>query len=292
MAARYINKILTLVYYECNDYIIRKLPVLLSKASEHSLTDLQAEISFLQGNFKKCMEIYIHAQGPSRLLVFEFLENSFKRLNLEKRKEDKRKLASCITHNIKWMVSLDPHKTINIIQNFIQDVQEQLIDALSDDESLQMEFLQNIITNENLTQMKDRLTDRSISRYVELMAKHDREHLIDAFKKNPRFTTDDTLRICEENRVYDCMEYLYERMGNIIASVRIAALRIDELMAKREEAADDDDDASDTYIKLKEILDNVIEVCRKNHSEEIWESLLDSFIELYKKYSDSGLPED
>jgi hypothetical protein len=33
-------------------------------------------------------------------------------------------------------------------------------------------------------------------------------------------------------------------------------------------------------------------VCKKNHSEEIWESLLDSSIELYHKYKDSDLPED
>ena len=83
----------------------------------------------------------MRAQGPSRLLVFEFLENSFKRLNLEKRKDDKKRLASCITNSIKWMVNLDPHKTISIIQNFIQDVQEQLIDALKDDELLQLGFL-------------------------------------------------------------------------------------------------------------------------------------------------------
>ena len=67
------------------------------------------------------------------MLVFEFLENSFKRLNLEKRKDDKKKLANVITQNIKWMVNLDPHKTIGIIQNFIQEVQEQLIEALRDD---------------------------------------------------------------------------------------------------------------------------------------------------------------
>lgn len=88
------------------------------------------------------------------------------------------------------MVNLDPHKTINIIQNYIQDVQEQLIDALKDDEELQLGFLEGIINNENLIQMKDRLTDRSISRYVELMAKKRPGALIDAFKKNPRFTTE------------------------------------------------------------------------------------------------------
>lgn len=80
-------------------------------------------------------------------------------------------------------------------------------------------------------------------------------------------------------------------MGNITASVKIAALRVDEILNKRSNKIDDDDYDDVPYIKLKEILDNVIDVCRKNHSEEIWESLLDSFIALYKKYEKSNLPE-
>lgn len=54
------------------------------------------------------------------MLIFEFLENAFKRLNLSKRKEDKKKLAGSITKEIKWLVFLNPHKTISIIQNYIQ----------------------------------------------------------------------------------------------------------------------------------------------------------------------------
>lgn len=61
------------------------------------------------------------------------------------------------------------------------------------------------------------------------------------------------------------MEYLYERMGNITASVKIAALRVDEILDQRSNLAEDEYD-NDIYIKIKEILDNVIEVCRKNHS--------------------------
>lgn len=59
------------------------------------------------------------------------------------------------------------------------------------------------------------------------MAKNKRELLIETFKKNPNFTTEETLKICEQNRVYDCMEYLYEKMGDITSSVKIAALRVD-----------------------------------------------------------------
>ncbi len=58
-------------------------------------------------------------------------------------------------------------------------------------------------------------------------------------------------------------------MGNIAASVKIAALRVDEILSQRSNISEDEYD-NVPYIKIKEILDNVIDVCRKNHSEEIW----------------------
>ena len=71
------------------------------------------------------------------------------------------------------------------------------------------------------------------------MSTHKKEQLLEVLKKNPRFTTEDTLKICEKSHVYDCMEYLYERMGNIIESVKIASFRIDEILMSRALGEDD-----------------------------------------------------
>lgn len=46
------------------------------------------------------------------------------------------------------------------------------------------------------------------------------------------------------------MEYLYERMGNISASVKIAALRIDEILNTRSKVSDDEYEEA-PYIKIK-----------------------------------------
>jgi hypothetical protein len=62
------------------------------------------------------------------------LENSFKRLLLEKKIKEKKKLASCITEQIKWMVNLDPCKTMNLVQVYTPEVQDELIFALKSDE--------------------------------------------------------------------------------------------------------------------------------------------------------------
>lgn len=73
---------------------------------------------------------------------------------------------------------------------------------------------------------------------------------------------EESLKICEQFKIFDCMEYLYERMGNIEKSVQIAAERIDEILSNRcgEELQ------MEPYVKIAEILTNAIEVCKNNHS--------------------------
>lgn len=158
LAARYINKILTLVYYQYPQYIQSKLYNLYEASRQYNLTDLQAEISFLQGNFSNCIEIYLRSKKSAKILLFEFLENSFKRLVLEKRKDQKMALANCIKSHIKYMVSLEPQSTKVLVQNFVPEIQEELIAALSDDEELQLEYLEGIINDDERAQMKMKLS--------------------------------------------------------------------------------------------------------------------------------------
>jgi hypothetical protein len=68
-----------------------------------------------------------------KFCCFQFLENSFKRLVLERKKEQKNILANCIKKEIKYMVSLDPQKIKVLVQNYVPEIQEELINALGDD---------------------------------------------------------------------------------------------------------------------------------------------------------------
>jgi hypothetical protein len=154
----------------------------------YNLVELQAEISFLQGNFSNCIDIYVRSKKSAKILLFEFLENSFKRLVLEKRRNEKVLLANCIKKDIKYMVKLAPQQIKVLVQNYVPEIQEELIWALGDDEYLQLEYLEGIINDDERTQMKNKLSEESILRFVELMAKHKPDNLIDAFKKNPNFS--------------------------------------------------------------------------------------------------------
>ena len=79
------------------------------------------------------------------MLVFEFLENEFKRLVLERKKSEKGLLASCIKASIKHLLKLEPRKTITLVQNCVPEIQEELITALDDDPELQLEYLEKVM---------------------------------------------------------------------------------------------------------------------------------------------------
>jgi hypothetical protein len=54
-----------------------------------------------------------------RIWIFEFLENSFKKLLFEKKNQDKKKLGDILTQRIKSLVELDSLKIKEIVDNYL-----------------------------------------------------------------------------------------------------------------------------------------------------------------------------
>jgi hypothetical protein len=74
-----------------------------------------------------------------------------------------------------------------LIQNYIPEIHEELIEALKDDEELQLDYLNDIMNDEYNPNLKQALSEESILRYIELISVHRPTELHDAFKKNPFF---------------------------------------------------------------------------------------------------------
>lgn len=70
LSAKYINKILTLVYYQYENFIKGKLMNIYEESRMVNLIDLQAEISFLQGNYNNCIDIYKRSKNTAQILLF------------------------------------------------------------------------------------------------------------------------------------------------------------------------------------------------------------------------------
>lgn len=82
---------------------------------------------------------------------------------------------------------MHPRKTKSLIQNYIPEIHEELIEALKDDEELQLDYLNDIINDEYNPNLKQSLSEESILRYIELMSIYRPTDLLGAFKKNPFF---------------------------------------------------------------------------------------------------------
>jgi len=71
-----------------------------------------------------------------------------------------------------------------------------LIEALKDDEELQLDYLNDIMNDEYNPNLKQSLSEASILRYIELMSIFKSTELLSAFKKNPFFPIEESLKIC------------------------------------------------------------------------------------------------
>ena len=237
------------------------------------LTELQAYISLLAKNYKASIEIYLRGRETSKKGIFAFLENSFKSFQLSKKKAEMQAFASALSDYVSALIQLDAKMSRNLIQTYMPEQQEQLIFALGADQRLQLDYLQSIIH-------ESYLSEKAMLLYVTLMCLFEPDSLAEAFRTYQHLPIEESLKICEKYQAFDCMEYIYERMGNVEKSVEIACSRIDKVFQQRFGYRD----AETAYGIIAEILNNAIQTCVKNHTESIWESLLDAAIDLFNKY--------
>lgn len=92
MASEYINKLLALIV---NEQIQSEDPlkkeemadIYYCSRQQVDLTELQAQINFINGHYGACIDVFIRAQEGARERVFKFIENSFKNLEIQKKKK-------------------------------------------------------------------------------------------------------------------------------------------------------------------------------------------------------------
>jgi hypothetical protein len=80
---------------------------------------------------------------------------------------------------------LHPRKTKTLIQNYISEIHEELIEALKDGEELLLDYLNDTMNDEYNPNLKQALSEESILRYIKFMSVHRPTELHDSFKKNP-----------------------------------------------------------------------------------------------------------
>jgi hypothetical protein len=70
LAARYIIRILTLVYYENAEFVNSRLISIYERARLYNLMDLQAEICCMNKQFSNAVDIYLRARPNLRIWIF------------------------------------------------------------------------------------------------------------------------------------------------------------------------------------------------------------------------------
>lgn len=136
-ASEYINKILILTMQEVS---LTKTDInqIFEISRLASLTELQAQIKYVSGNYGQAIGIYLQGSHKAKQKVFPFIENSFKILKLENKKSQRRLLEKEVKEKISELVELNPESTTKVVKAFMPESQDELIQALSSEESLQL----------------------------------------------------------------------------------------------------------------------------------------------------------
>ena len=96
------------------------------------------------------------------------------------------------------------------------------------------------------------------------------EGLLGYLEKYPIFPIEKVLRVCEKYGVYDCLSYLYDKMGMTGKSIEVSVKRVGEIVGRGEGLT--------LYSgeEITRIVDGLVGLCVMNRSEELWEQLFDS----------------
>ena len=168
-----------------------------SLAKTQALIEVQVYIKYLGGQYGQAMDIYLNSSHKDK--VYDFILNTFKLLGLEKRKKDKNTVETDVKARISPLISLNPEKTTNIAKLHFPQSQDEFIQALSGERPLQLEYL------EELVHSYTRMCEKSVLLFVDLTCSLKPYKMLETIKKYPIFPIEETLRVCEKFKAYDCL---------------------------------------------------------------------------------------
>jgi hypothetical protein len=95
-----------------------------------------------------------------------------------------------VKEKISHLISLNAEKSIRIIQTYLPESQEELINALEGEGGLQLEYLQELVNS------SAKLSDKAVTKFIQRMCELKPTELLESLKKHTSFPVEESLKIC------------------------------------------------------------------------------------------------
>jgi hypothetical protein len=243
------------------------------------LTELTSQIAFELGNFDRSLSVFLNNVSQfMRGRVFPFLQSSLRELQL-RHCEEFATLKQRMLGQISALIELNPEVSKALIFEYLPESKEQLVREIRD-RRVKLHYIEQLLASGMPLEKESLIT------HIDLLAEFKVLEVGPVIKNHFEYPIQECLEICKERQILDALQFLYERMGLVNLAVATAVLR---LKAVFEEWL-----SEEREFRIKEriepILGDVLAMCRKNNTEDVWEALLDQCLQLFDKYHDMDQP--
>ena len=229
------NEILQVIKYYTSKMDNSELNDLVECAEQLKFDRLKIHLYEQKQDFQRCIMIYLESPRVNKGEVFTWL------FNLSKKKDKKKEhriedLKIKISEVIEELVNVDPTKTGNIIDEWLPDKQKDVINKLSKNPKLQLQYLESYLKEreediiekfaasslQSRTSMEANNYKMYLIQHVQLLAKNNDPKLIDVVKRNyyPLGCLD---RVAKNSSslIQEARAHLKKREGMYTDSIRI-----------------------------------------------------------------------
>ena len=271
--------------------------------------DIFDEVKFYLLNklkqYRKCLELFIqpnsHINDRIKRL-FEWIKDIHKGLiNNEK---GMTMFKNDIINNIKKIADVDINQFESMVKEIFPEEKKKILEKLlSEDKAICLKYIEVLVKfiNDNLNNEEEmdkiKQDSESTSFILELHIKllcefEKKEEILSALEKNHLYPYEQCMKLCQENKVYDAIIYLYQINGALIYAVDICINRIDEAFkqfledvqgGKIKENREIDENH---WKKIEKYLNKGINVCENSSQgtdDNIWFNVLSKLFDIEKK---------
>ena len=241
-------------------------------------------------------------------MVFTFINMTLTRMQIKKLKDDYKSFKKEVKNNLITIANKSLENCYTIINFWFPKDKKNCVDALRKDPQIQLNYIEYSIKKIiKIKESNDTEFDESedymksiLTRHVQLLCKLNKKNeILPWLKKLSDYPIKECIDICKENKVYDCLIFLYKKEGNTTEALKICYDIIDDTFDKiksiyRGKNIDINlyNSTKDEFIKFIEdtietieFEENSYDKNMKDNKHELWSDLLKRLYNIQNKFS-------
>ena len=242
--------------------------------------------------------------------IFTFINMTLTRLQIKKQIQEYKKFKAEVKKNLIKISEKSIENCYTIINLWFKKDKKECLEQLKHNPKLQLKYIEYSVNkmikdkdnNEIEYEENDSYMNYLLERHVYLLCAQNRKNeVIHWLKKLDNYPIKECVQICEKNKVYDALIFLYKKEGNIDEELQVYYEMINNIFNEILIILKDKEWKENLYMAKKDefikLIDNTIETIeleekenenvklRKDEEHKFWKDILSNLYRIQEKYS-------